>query len=312
MTLEIRKLGETFGAEIAGLDISKPLSPEDEADIISAISEYGVCLYRDTGLTDETHIWFSRLFGNLWTVGGQVKKIGIGTGRFTSPYLFDAGNLTAEGTINQDEQSRKRKLGDRLWHTDSSFTKERTTYSLLLAHEVTREGGETHFADMRAAYDALPESMKQRIDGLVAEHSYMYSRMLAGFPITEEETSNGPVAQHPLVHVHPGSGRKSLYIAAHARDIVGMERSAGRALLRELIEFATQPQFTFSHSWRTGDLLIWDNLCTMHRGGDYDDLTERRDLRRTTVMASPPPPVVLDPRFADRFDPARFQALATA
>jgi len=312
MTLEIRKLGETFGAEISGIDISKPLSPEDEADIISAIAEYGVCLYRDTGLTDETHIWFSRLFGNLWTVGGQVKKIGTGAGRFTSPYLFDAGNLTADGAISQDEQSRKRKLGDRLWHTDSSFTKERTTYSLLLAHEVTREGGETHFADMRAAYEALPESMKQRIEDLVAEHSYMYSRMLAGFPITEEETSNGPVARHPLVHVHPGSGRKSLYIAAHARDIVGMERSEGRALLRELIEFATQPQFTFSHKWRAGDLVIWDNFCTMHRGGDYDDVNERRDLRRTTVMASPPPPVVLDPRFADRFDPAQFQAMVAA
>jgi alpha-ketoglutarate-dependent 2,4-dichlorophenoxyacetate dioxygenase len=314
MPLEIRKLGETFGAEVSGIDIARPLTPEDEADIVAAMSEYGVCIYRDTGLTDDTHVWFSRLFGNLWTVNGQVKRMSAtaGTPRFASPYLFDAGNLTADGAITRDETSRKRKLGDRLWHTDSSFTKERTTYSLLLAHEVTKDGGETYFADMRAAYDALPETMKTRIEGLVAEHSYLYSRMLAGFPITEEETSNGPVAQHPLVHVHPGSGRKSLYIAAHARGIVGMEKEEARTLLRELIEFATQPRFTFSHKWAPGDLVIWDNLCTMHRGSDYDDVNERRDLRRTTVMASPPPPVMLDPRFADRFDPAPFKALAAA
>jgi alpha-ketoglutarate-dependent 2,4-dichlorophenoxyacetate dioxygenase len=207
MPLEIRKLGETFGAEVSGIDIARPLTPEDEADIVAAMSEYGVCIYRDTGLTDDTHVWFSRLFGNLWTVNGQVKRMSAtaGTPRFASPYLFDAGNLTADGAITRDETSRKRKLGDRLWHTDSSFTKERTTYSLLLAHEVTKDGGETYFADMRAAYDALPETMKTRIEGLVAEHSYLYSRMLAGFPITEEETNNGPVARMSAKWVSPPS-----------------------------------------------------------------------------------------------------------
>lgn len=310
MALEIRKLAPTFGAEVSGIAITRPLTPEEEADVIDAIATYGVCVYRDTGLTDETHVWFSRVFGNLWTVAGQTGRPTYD--RYSSPYLFDAGNLTKDGAITRDELALTRKKGDRLWHTDSSFTTERTTYSLLLAHEVTAEGGETHFADMRAAYDALSDATKQRIDGLVAEHSYLYSRQQAGFPVSDEEIDRAFKARHPLVHVHPGSGRKSLYIAAHAMGIVGMDKAAGRALLDELIAHATQPQFTFSHRWRVGDLVIWDNFCTMHRGGDYDTANERRDLRRTTVMASPPPPVVLNPRLADRFDKAQFEAMAAA
>src|SRR5690606_38497359 len=187
------------------------------------------------------------------------------------PHLFDAGNLTREGAISDDEPARHRRAGDRLWHTDSSFTRDRTTYSLLLAHEVPREGGETFFADMRAAYDALPEATKRRLEGIEALHSWWHSRRCAGYPVSEEEIEDKPPqAVHPLVHVHPGSGRKSLYIASHARDIVGMEREQGRALLAELMEFATRPQFTFVHAWRPGDLVIWDNFSTMHRGGEYD------------------------------------------
>jgi alpha-ketoglutarate-dependent 2,4-dichlorophenoxyacetate dioxygenase len=177
---------------------------------------------------------------------------------------------------------------------------------------VPESGGETGFADMRAAYDALPQDMQERIEGLKAEHSYFYSRKRAGFDITDEQIEKGPKAIHSLVHVHPGSGRKSLYIAAHAMRIVGMEDKAGKALLAELLEFATQPQFTFEHHWKPGDLVIWDNFCTMHRGGEYDDVNQRRDLRRTTVFAWPPPPVVLDPRFADRFDPKQFEAMVRA
>lgn len=306
MTLQIRKITPSFGAEITGVDLTKPLTPDVEAEIVSAIAEYGVCVYPDTGLTDEGHIWFSRMFGNLWTIGGQ----GTRRSRFDYPQLFEAGNLTPEGTISNDEMARKRRKGDRLWHTDSSFTKERTTYSLLLAHEVPVSGGETGFADMRGAYDALPQEMKDRIADLQAEHSYNYSRMLAGFPITEEEVEQGMIARHPLVHTHPISGRKSLYIASHALRITGMEKEEGRALIKELLAFATQPQFTFDHHWKEGDLVIWDNFCTMHRGGEYDDVNHRRDMRRTTVMAYPPPPVVMDPRFADRFDAAQFEAMA--
>jgi len=304
-SLHIKEIMPGFGAEITGIDLNRPLTPAQEADVVSAIATYGVCVYPDSHLTDEAHIWFSRMFGNLWTIAGT----GTRPSRFRYPHLFEAGNLTSEGTISTDELARKRRAGDRLWHTDSSFTKERTTYSLLLAHEVPEEGGETGFADMRGAYDALPQPMKDRIEDLEAEHSYNYSRMLAGFPITEEEVEKGMIARHKLVHVHPGSGRKSLYIASHMLRIVGMEREEGKALIQELIAFATQPQFVFYHKWKPGDLVIWDNFCTMHRGGDYDDVNHRRDMRRTTVMAYPPPPIVLDPRFADRFDPAQFEAM---
>ena len=307
-SLQIREITPGFGAEITGIDLTQPLTPEQEADIIAAIATYGVCVYPDSGLTDQTHIWFSRIFGNLWTIPGQATHMS----RFAYPHLFEAGNLGPDGAISPDEIARKRRRGDRLWHTDSSFTRERTTYSLLLAHEVPPAGGETGFADMRAAYDALPQAMKDRIEHLEAEHSYLYSRMLAGFPISEEEVEAGPTARHRLVHIHPGSGRKSLYIASHALRIAGMDEEEGRALIRELLAFATQPRFTFAHHWQPGDLVIWDNFCTMHRGGDYDDVHHRRDVRRTTVMAYPPPPVVLDPRFAGRFDPAQYEAMVGA
>ncbi len=308
-SLQIRKITPTFGAEITGIDLTQPLTPDQEADIVSAIADYGVCVYPDTRLTDQTHIWFSRLFGNLWTVAGQGVKH---KSRFDYPHLFDAGNLSADGGINPDEMARLRRAGDRLWHTDSSFTKERTTYSLLLAHEVPAEGGETSFADTRVAYDALPQAMKDRIEHLEGEHSYLYSRMLAGFPVNEEEVEAGMVARHKLVHIHPGSGRKSLYVASHTLRITGMEKEEGRALIKELIAFATQPQFTFMHEWKPGDLVVWDNFCTMHRGGAYDDINQRRDMRRTTVMAYPPPPVVLDPRFKDRFDASQYEAMVGA
>ncbi|MDB5685056.1 MAG: hypothetical protein JWM75_2754 [Sphingomonas bacterium] len=305
MPLEVTKLGTGFGAEISGIDLTTPLTPQDEAELVSTIATYGVCVFRHTGLTDASHVWFSRILGNLWTVnGGRVRK--------RLPQLFDAGNLDPDGQITTDEGVRARRRGDRQWHTDSSFTKERTSWSLLLAHEVPSSGGDTWFADMREAYDALPEAMKLRIEGLAAEHSYFHSRMTGGAQLTEAEVDKMPSAIHPLVHVHPGSGRKSLYIGSHGRRIVGMEQEAGRALLRELIDFATQPQFVIRHSWSVGDLVVWDNLCTMHRGSDYDDRNERRDMRRTTVMASPPPPVMLDPRFADRFDPGRFAAFGAA
>lgn len=307
MPLEMKEILPGFGVEITNIDLNQPFSPEMEADLVGAIAKYGVCIFPNSGLTDQTHVWFSRIFGNLWTVGGSGTK----PTRFAHPHLFDAGNLTREGGINPDEMASARRKGDRLWHTDSSFTRDRTTYSLLLAHEVPKEGGETWFADVRGAYDALSDEMKERIEGLSAEHSYFYSRKLAGYSISEEELeTKQPKATHPLVHIHPGSGRKSLYIAAHAMRIIGMDLQEGRALIEELSAFATQPQFIFSHKWKPGDLVLWDNFSTMHRGSDYDDVNDRRDMRRTTVMALPPPPVVMDPRFADRFDPSQFLAMA--
>lgn len=303
--MQISEITPGFGATITGIALNRPFDSEQEAALVAAVARYGVCVFPASGLTDETHIWFSRMFGNLWTIPGS----GTMPSRFAYPHLFEAGNLAPDGSISSDELARSRRKGDRLWHTDSSFTSQRTTYSLLLAHEVPPVGGETHFADTRGAWDALPQAMKDRIEGLSAEHAYFWSRQRAGFPVTPEQLEKGPRAIHPLVHVHPGSGRKSLYIAAHAMRIVGLDDAKGRALIDELLDFATQPQFTFTHAWQPGDLVVWDNFASLHRGGDYDDIHHRRDMRRTTVFAWPPPPVVLDPRFADRFDPAQFRAM---
>lgn len=280
-----------FGAEISGVDISKPLSEADARAVLDAMNQWGICVYRNTGLDDDSHIAFSRLFGHLElapTVKGRKR-------RFSHPELFDAGNLDANGDIIRDENIQLHKKGDRLWHTDSSFMTMRSAYSLLMAYEVPPEGGQTWFADTRSAYEDLPQSMKDRIEGLEAEHSLWWSRKLAGFPFSEEDVDARPKARHPLVLPHAGSGRKALYVAAHACDIVGMPRDEGRALIRELIDFATQPQYVFAVTWNAGDLVIWDNLASMHRGGEYDVYAHRRDMRRTTVREGAAPQGTDDP-----------------
>ncbi len=296
MTLTITPILPRFGAEISGVDITRPLDEATAQALLDAQNRWGVCVYRNTGLTDETHVAFSRIFGHLELAPAPPGR----KPKFEYRELFDAGNLDAEGKIIENEMILLHKKGDRLWHTDSSFMPMRSSHSLLLAHEVPPVGGETWFADMRSAYEDLPQAMKDRIEGLQAEHSIWWSRKVAGYPFTEEEVDARPSARHPLVHVHQGSGRKALYIAAHARDIVGMPREEGRALLAELTAFATQPQYVFNVSWKVGDMVIWDNLCSMHRGGDYDAVHHRRDMRRTTVREGAPPQQPDDP-FGDAF-----------
>jgi alpha-ketoglutarate-dependent 2,4-dichlorophenoxyacetate dioxygenase len=275
--------GPSFLAEVKGVDFSKPVDPVTLREIVEAMDTYAVCVFRATALNDESHIAFSYLLGKLEYAPSLFGK---GVKRFRYPELFDAGNLDASGNILLDERRRLYNKGNALWHTDSSFNPQRSAYSLLLAHEVPPAGGDTEFADMRAAYDALAAAMKERIDGLTAEHWLWHSRMLAGYPEpTEEERLAKPPAHHKLVQVHPGSGRKSLYIAAHASHIVGLPLEEGRGLINDLIAFATQPQFVRAVAWRQpGDLVIWDNRCTMHRATSFEDTHYRRDMRRTTVL----------------------------
>jgi alpha-ketoglutarate-dependent 2,4-dichlorophenoxyacetate dioxygenase len=275
--------GPELCAEVSGVDFSRPIDPATFEQIVAGMDRYGVCVYRNTGLDDARHIEFSRLFG---TLEHAPKLFGKSVTRFQFPELFDAGNLDANGNILVDERRRLYNKGNALWHTDSSFNSHRSAYSLLLAHEVPPTGGDTHFADMRAAYDALPAEMKARIEPLVAEHWLWHSRMLAGYPEpTDAERQAKPPAQHKLVQVHPGSKRKTLYIAKHASHIVGWPVEEGRKLLTELIDFATQPQFVRAVAWRQpGDLVIWDNRCTMHRATPFEDTVYRRDMRRTTVL----------------------------
>jgi len=283
MALETRPLHPLFMAEVSGVDFSRPIEPETFRAVVAAMDRYGVCVFRGTALTDETHIAFSRLFGELELA---PRLFGKGLVRFGYPELFDAGNLDAEGRILTDERRRVYNKGNALWHTDSSFNPHRSAYSLLLAHETPPAGADTQFADMRAAYDSLPQSLKDRIEGVIAEHWLWHSRRLAGYPEpTEAERAAKPPARHRLVQVHPGSHRKTLYLASHASHIVGWPLEDGRALIAELIERATQPQFVYTLKWQgPGDLVIWDNRCTMHRATPFEDTKYRRDMRRTTVF----------------------------
>ena len=291
MALTVKPILPRFGAEVSGIDLSKPLDAATRKEIVDTMDKWGICVYRNTGLNDESHIAFSRIFGHLErapVVNGRPR-------RFTHAELFDAGNLTPTGEILQDENLILHKKGDRLWHTDSSFMEMRSSYSLLLAYEVPSKGGETWFADTRSAYDDLPDAMKARIEGLELEHTLWQSRRLAGFPLTEEEIDARPKARQPLVLEQKSTGRKALYIASHALDVVGMPRDEGQALIQELLAFATQPEYTFSVKWNPGDMVIWDNLTSMHRGGDFDVLNERRDMRRTTVREGAAPDHADDP-----------------
>jgi alpha-ketoglutarate-dependent 2,4-dichlorophenoxyacetate dioxygenase len=283
MTLQFIPAGPEFCAEVSGVDFSRPIDEPTLAEIIGGMDRYGVCVFRNTGLDDVRHIAFSRLLGKL---EHAPKLFGKNVTRFAHPELFDAGNLDASGNILADERRRTYNKGNALWHTDSSFNPHRSSYSLLLAHEVPPAGGDTHFADMRAAYDALSAEMKAKIENLVAEHWLWHSRMLAGYPEpTQAERDAKPPARHKLVQVHPGSKRKTLYIAKHASHIVGWPIDEGRRLLTELIDFATQPQFVRVVAWKqAGDLVIWDNRCTMHRATPFEDTRYRRDMRRTTVF----------------------------
>jgi len=281
-TLQVSTAGPSFLAEVSGVDFSQPIDAATLEQIKDAMARYGVCVFRGTALTDESHIAFSRLLGDL----EQAPRLfGGARTRFRYPELFDAGNLDVEGNILQDERRRTYNKGNALWHTDSSFNPHRASYSLLLAHEVPPTGGDTQLADTRAAYDALAPGIKAMIEDLWAEHWLWHSRMLAGYPEpTQQERELKPPARHKLVQVHKESGRKTLYIAAHASHIIGWPVKEGRALIQELIEFATQPTFVRSVAWKQpGDLLIWDNRCTMHRATSFEDTVYRRDMRRTTV-----------------------------
>jgi len=296
MSLTVEPILPRFGAEVSGVDITRPLDAATRREIVDTMDRWGVCVYRNTGLDDAGHIAFSRIFGHL----EQAPAMSGRKSRHKFRELFDASNLDADGNIIQDDMVLLHKKGDQLWHTDSSFMEMRTSYSLLLCHEAVPEGGHTWFADTRSAYDDLPQEMKDRIEHLEVEHSLWYSRKQAGFPLTDADVDARPKARQPLVMPQKSTGRKSLYVAAHACDVVGMPRAEGRKLLADLIAFATQPQYVFSVKYEPGDLVIWDNLASMHRGGEYDAKKYRRDMRRTTVREGTPPDVADDP-FGDYF-----------
>jgi alpha-ketoglutarate-dependent 2,4-dichlorophenoxyacetate dioxygenase len=281
--IDIAPLHPTLGAEVRGVDLTRPVMPEVFAEIDAAFNRYGILVFPEQPVTDEQQLSFSRLFGPL-----EVNPNYAGAKMRLRPDVADISNLDAEGRVlTRDDRRNLFNIGNQLWHTDSSFKRIPAKCSLLSARELPSSGpmggGETEFADLRAAWDALFDARKRKLQGLVVEHSIFRSRSQIGFAYFNDEIFKElPPVPQALVRHHPASGRTSLYLASHASHIVGWPVEQGRALIEELIAFATQRQFVYQHRWTVGDLVIWDNRCTMHRGRPYDD-TQRRVLHRTTV-----------------------------
>jgi alpha-ketoglutarate-dependent 2,4-dichlorophenoxyacetate dioxygenase len=284
MKLSVRRLHPLFVGEVSGVDAGQPIDAEIVRALTETIDRYAVLVFHGQHLDDERQMAFARNFGEL-----ELPRSGrANVKRRLRPEMSDISNLDEQGRLRgRDDPRRFDQLGNRLWHTDGSFRRVPAALSMLYAHRAPRPGplgkGETEFADLRAAYDALSEATKVEIEDLVALHDIAWSRAQLGFTelLFGEKNMLPPVPQR-LVRTHPGSGRRTLYLAAHASEIVGWPVPDGRLLLRELIEHATQHQFVYRHEWREGDLVIWDNRCTMHRGRPFDE-REARDLRRVTT-----------------------------
>ena len=279
MAIELTPLHPALGAEVRGVDLTRSVIPEVFAEIDAAFNRHGILVFPEQPVTDEQQLAFSRLFGPL-----EINPNYAGTKMRLRPDIADISNLDAEGRVlARDDRRNLFNIGKQLWHTDSSFKRTPAKCSLLSAREIPASGGETQFADLREAWDALPGAKKREVEGLAVEHSIFRSRSQIGFAdFNDEIFKQLPPVPQALVRHHRYSGRTSLYLASHASHIIGWPDEEGRALIEELIAFATQPQFVYQHRWTVGDLVIWDNRCTMHRGRPYDD-AQRRVLHRTTV-----------------------------
>ncbi|WP_129794408.1 TauD/TfdA family dioxygenase [Sphingosinicella sp. CPCC 101087] len=280
--MEVRPLHEVFAAELIGADLAQDPDAALVQTVEEAMTRYAVVVVRDqTHVGDDEHIRFSRAFGPLELPPSLGFKTS-GNRRFRWE-LYDASNLDVDGNIEAaDTLKRRYSKGNEQFHTDSSFNDLPTKWSLLFCHIATPERGETEFVDTRAAYDRLSDAMKSRVDGLIVEHNVWRSRERAGFTDTDPLKKALPAVRHPLVR-ESASGRKALYIGSHADHIVDMPLDEGRALLDELTAIATEAKFVYAHKWRNGDLVIWDNRCTLHRATEFDYLSHKRDLRRTTI-----------------------------
>jgi alpha-ketoglutarate-dependent 2,4-dichlorophenoxyacetate dioxygenase len=288
MAIQIRQRHATFVGEVSGVDLNRRLSAEDIAAIHDGMDRHAVLIFHDQKLTDESQVAFSQQLGPIEpAVGGHITK--PQDSRLSIDFA-DVSNLDKESRLlARDDRRRMFNLGNRLWHSDSSFRAVPAKYSILSGRRIPGTGGDTQFADMRAAYDALDEPTKLQIEELVCEHSLMYSRALLGFTdyTSEERALFAPVRQR-LVRRHATTGRKSLYLSSHAGTIIGWPMPEARSFLRDLNEHATQREFVHAHRWRENDLVIWDNRQTMHRVRPFDDTREIRDVRRTTIAGDGP------------------------
>ena len=283
MPISIRQIHPAFAGEVSGIDCREPLRSDDVAAIEAGMDKHAVLVFRNQHITDDQQLAFTRHFGELenYKTGGHIRKR---TDSRLAPGIADFSNLDRNGRIiSAEDRVWFFKLGDRLWHSDSSFRPIPAKYSLLSGRILPSWGANTEFADMRAAYDALDARTKAEVEDLVCEHSLIYSREAIGFTdLTEEEIADFKPVRQRLVRTHPVTGRKSLFLSSHAGAIVGWTLPEARMFLRDLTEYATQPEFVYSHAWQPYDLIMWDNRTTMHRARRFDR-KEVRDVRRTTL-----------------------------
>ena len=294
MTLEFRKLHPSFVAEASPVDLREVQDEAGLESIREGMDRYAVLVFRDQRLSNEEQLAFAtRLDGELH------RKTGISVlqkNKFGDEALTDVSNVGADGEILEAENRRRHySLANRLWHTDASFQDPRGRYSMLAALVVPAVAADTEFADMRTAWDTLPETTKTSLEGLRVHHSIAYSRQTLGFEFSEEESDRLKGAVHPLVLTNPRNGRRSLYLASHASRIFDRPVPDGRLLLRDLMEHATRPELVYRHSWRTGDFVIWDNRATMHRARPFEDTLHRREMRRVTTLDVGDPARVAQP-----------------
>jgi alpha-ketoglutarate-dependent 2,4-dichlorophenoxyacetate dioxygenase len=286
MEFKIRPLGNGFVGEVSGINITRPVSKSVIAAIETGMDKFAVLVFHDQQLTDSQQMEFSRNFGELQVSITDVTKRGD---RRLPIGMQDISNLDQNSDrFKQGDRRRLYNLGNRLWHSDASFKAIPAKYSLLSARQVPAHGGDTQFADMRAAYDDLDGKIKQAVSDLVCEHSLLYSRAILGFDFNDDEIRDFAPVRQVLERTHPMTGRKSLFLAAHIGSIVGWPRPEAMAYIRDLLEHATQDKFVYTHHWKIYDLIIWDNRQTMHRGRPFPQDDEVRDLRRTTVMGDGP------------------------
>jgi alpha-ketoglutarate-dependent 2,4-dichlorophenoxyacetate dioxygenase len=285
----VNQLHPHFFGEVPDFDLREALDKPAVATVTAAIDRLGVLVFRDQQIDDAQQLRFSNYFGQPQR-SITVHRENIAR-RLQKDELSDISNLDEHGfKMGMDHPRRLYQLTTKLWHTDSSFRNPAGKYTFLCAKKLPAEGGNTEFADMRAAWDALPEERRRQLRHLQVEHSLAYSRSLVpgSPPLDESERRNLPPSVHPLVRVHPGSRREGFYLASHMERIVGMPHEEGRKLLEELMEFSTRPEFVHAHVWRPGDLVMWDNRCTMHRAMPFDEEKYVRELRRTTVAEDAP------------------------
>ena len=283
MGLRFTPLHPLFVAEVRDIDLRATYDRATLDEIRDGMDRFAVLVFRDQPLTDAEQLEFAQRFdGQLHAKTGSAA---LGRNRFGNEALTDISNVDENGQVMAaDDRRRHYGLANRLWHTDASFENPPGRYSLLSTRVLPPDGANTEFADMRAAWDALPSALQAELQDLHAHHSIAYSRQTLGFDFSAEELARLEGAVHPLVRRNPDTGRRALYLASHASRIVERSLPEGRLLLRELIEHATQPRFVYSHTWQDHDLVIWDNRATMHRARPFEDLRHRRELRRVTTL----------------------------